>query len=342
VQNLNQRRCIGEQKIGFNDRAVKRIVRMQSCVKRMMGRWLVETLYLQTLLEIVRTGSFSKAADNLCISQSAVSRRVKFMEDQYGHPLVDRSGPVVSATPAGDLVIEKSKQILEIERALRTGLTSLSKKGSLRFACTTTFGICYLPQILTACIAKNPEMTDLNFHFDTADRVVQGLLNGEVDVSVIEHCESFALPDLSTFALPADEMIFVSHADSNLPPTITHLDALLNNVLFSLAEGSCSRKLLESNLQQQGRSILDFKKVVVMDDLRLIAASAAEGRGIAFTSTDLVSEQIAGGSLKAHRVVGFKHKRRRSFVVGAGAANQDRFDFWAIVNASFNASTRDH
>ena len=52
----------------------------------------MELLYLKTLVEVVRTGSLSRAADILCVTQPAVSRRIKFLEDQYGYELLDRSG----------------------------------------------------------------------------------------------------------------------------------------------------------------------------------------------------------------------------------------------------------
>ncbi len=43
----------------------------------------MESLYLKTLVEVVRTGSLSRAAETLHVTQPAVSRRIKFMEDQY-------------------------------------------------------------------------------------------------------------------------------------------------------------------------------------------------------------------------------------------------------------------
>lgn len=67
----------------------------------------MELAYLKTLLEMVDTGSFSKAADNLYVTQSAVSRRIKFMEDQYGYPLLDRSGPNLLLTDAGTVVADQ-------------------------------------------------------------------------------------------------------------------------------------------------------------------------------------------------------------------------------------------
>lgn len=93
----------------------------------------MESLYLKTLIEVAEAGSFSRAADTLCISQSAVSRRIRFLEEQYGYPLIDRSGPSLRATAAGQMVIAKARQILSLENELLRGLDSLKGKRDITF-----------------------------------------------------------------------------------------------------------------------------------------------------------------------------------------------------------------
>ena len=63
----------------------------------------MDTRYLKTLQAVLESGSFSRAADDLNITQSAVSRRIRFMEDQYGMPLIDRSGGVGDGGDVVDL-----------------------------------------------------------------------------------------------------------------------------------------------------------------------------------------------------------------------------------------------
>ena len=108
----------------------------------------MESLYLKTLVEVVRTGSLSRAAESLHVTQPAVSRRIKFMEDQYGCELLDRSGNVLRPTEAGHLVYEKAQSLLEIEADLVSGLHRLDGKVRISLSCTPSFGIAHLPAVL--------------------------------------------------------------------------------------------------------------------------------------------------------------------------------------------------
>ncbi|MBW2510418.1 MAG: LysR family transcriptional regulator, partial [Deltaproteobacteria bacterium] len=82
----------------------------------------METRYLNTLIAAVETGTFSKAAESLHITQSAVSQRIKFLEEHFGQQLLDRSGQRLALTVAGQMVFNKARDILEKEKELLTCL----------------------------------------------------------------------------------------------------------------------------------------------------------------------------------------------------------------------------
>ncbi len=146
----------------------------------------MESLYLKTLVEVVRSGSLSRAADVLHVTQPAVSRRVKFMEDQYGCALLDRSGSALRPTEAGRLVYEKAKALLEIEADLVTGLHRLDGRTRISFSCTPSFGIAHLPAILREFMLACAETADLKFIFNTPDVMFKGLGDGTFDLAVME------------------------------------------------------------------------------------------------------------------------------------------------------------
>ncbi|RLB63682.1 MAG: LysR family transcriptional regulator, partial [Deltaproteobacteria bacterium] len=72
----------------------------------------METRYLNTLVASVEAGTFSKAAELLHITQSAVSQRIKFLEEYFGQQLLDRSGQRLALTSPGKIVFDKAKDIL--------------------------------------------------------------------------------------------------------------------------------------------------------------------------------------------------------------------------------------
>ncbi|NTV49551.1 MAG: LysR family transcriptional regulator [Geobacteraceae bacterium] len=282
----------------------------------------MESLYLRTLVEVVKAGSISKAADTLCVTQPAVSRRIKFIEEQYGYPLLDRSGQMLTPTNAGKLVFEKAVKLLEIERELLSGLKSMRENKSIAFICTPTFGVVHLPTVMREFMMEYNDLADLSFMFDNPGKIVEAFRDGMYDLAVVEHCETFDFSDLSTVALPGDEMIFASSPTLEVPAGNITPDALFAQNIFVRKEGCCSRTLLEGNLRAIGRDLSDFKSFVVLDDLHMIIQLTREGRGLSFLSRELVQEQVDAGQMLEHRIDGFKHRRNRTMIIHGDRQHQ--------------------
>jgi LysR family transcriptional regulator, transcriptional activator of the cysJI operon len=277
----------------------------------------VESLYLKTLVEVIRTGSLSRAAETLHVTQPAVSRRVKFMEDQYGCALLDRSGSSVRPTEAGRLVYDKARAVLEIEADLVSGLHRLDGRTRVSLSCTPSFGIAHLPSILREFMLACADTADLKFIFNTPEVMIKGLGDGSFDLAVMELCERFDLSPYATFALPGDEMVFVSSPRLHPGPIEKDFEALFATPLFARREECCSRKILETNLRCVGHDFQEFRKVIVFDDLHVIVKAVLDGDGIAFLSRDVVEEHIESGRLVPHYVPGFTHARDRALVLGS-------------------------
>lgn len=278
----------------------------------------MESIYLRTLVEVARSGNITRASEALAVTASAASRRIKFLEDQYGKPLLDRSGPVLTLTAAGHLVLEQAERILEIERDLLSKLNLMERKRGVSFVCTPTFGVVHLPEILRDFMLSQAEVGDLNFVLEMPEAVVAGLKGGRYEVAVVEHCACFDLAEFETVSLVGDEMVFAASPALALGGAEVALDRLLACTLYARSEGCCSRTLLANNLQQVGRRLEEFRRVVVFDDLHVIVDSLLRGDGVAFISSDLVKDQVAAGRLVEHRVHGFLHERRRTLVYGDG------------------------
>jgi len=284
----------------------------------------MELAYLKTLLQVVDTGSFSKASDSLCVTQSAVSRRIKFMEDQYGFPLLDRSGPNLLLTDAGVVVVEKARKLLEIERELLADLHLMNgTKRELSFCCTPAFGMAYLPKIMQRFMQLDDDMNGMKFMFDTPDNILKGLQEQRYDLAVLDHCACLDLGEFKTVDLPADDMVFVSSPSLQIPTPATPLGMLLKQTLFSRKEGCCSRKFLDFNMAEQDRTTQEFSKIIILDDLHLIIQSVIAGNGVAFISEGVVANQLAAGLLVPHYIDGFQHQRCRKLVC-AGCYQQNQ------------------
>ncbi|ACM20092.1 helix-turn-helix transcriptional regulator, LysR family [Geotalea daltonii FRC-32] len=273
----------------------------------------METQYLKTLHTVVKTGSFSLAASDLCITQSAVSQRIKFLEERYGLSLVDRSGQSVTPTEAGRIVLQKTEQILLLEKELEAELNSLGRKSRLAFCCTPTFGIVYLPKVLNKFFLSNSDDLDFKFVLNPPEQSLKGLLSNEFHMAVIEHCNPVEAADVVTMPLPPDDLVFISSPSLAIPTELS-LEELLQQRLIARREGCSSRHLLQKNLAEHGRSIDDFKGIIMHDDLHLTIQTVLAGSGIAFVSRSLVKDQIQRGQLHEHMVKGFNCTRYRTII----------------------------
>lgn len=294
----------------------------------------MESSYLKTFVEVIRAGSFSRAAEALNLTQPGVSRRIKQLEEQYGCELVDRGGKTLRPTPAGRLVFEAAETLLGVEENLISGLRVLGGKTKISFSCTPSFGIAHLPAVMKDFMLACPDSADLKFVFNTPDLIIQGLTSRAFDLAVMELCEHFDLTDFATFPLPGDEVVFVSAPSRGLPSPEAEIPALLDTPFFVRREGCCSRLLLERSLRAAGHELREFRKLIVHDDLHLIVQAVLDGEGMSFLSRDILGEHVAAGRLVVHRVPGFHHSRQRALVLDRPVALDEASSHF--VTALFN------
>lgn len=294
----------------------------------------VESSYLKTFVEVIRAGSFSRAAETMNLTQPGVSRRIKQLEEQYGCELVDRGGKTLRPTPAGRLVFEAAETLLGVEENLMSGLRVLGGRTKISFSCTPLFGIAHLPTVMKEFMLACPESGDLKFVFNMPDQILQGLRERAYDLVVMELCEFFDLSEFATFPLPGDEVLFVSAPGLGLAPGNTTIPALLDTPFFVRREGCCSRLLLEKGLHAVGHDLREFRKVIVHDDLHLIIRAVLDGEGMSFLSRDVIGEHLDAGRLVSHRVPGFHHSRERALVLDRPVALDEASSHF--VTALFN------
>jgi DNA-binding transcriptional LysR family regulator len=280
----------------------------------------MDTRYLKTLIVTVEEGSFSRAAEVLHITQSAVSHRIKFLEEHFGHQLFDRSGSSLLLTRAGQVVLANAREILYKERGLFDSLDGLLSTKRLALACTPTFGMAYLPQVLNVFLRTHAEVADLKFIFLQPLEVLRRLRNEEFDLAVLEHSPDQEFAGLDRFILPDDELLLVASADLVTPDANSYvaLAELTRYRLFARRDGCSSKELLRLSLARKGTDFTAFEGVISSDDLRFTVDSVIAGEGIAFMSRSLVDEHLSSGRLVDCRVEGFERRRGRSVALLPG------------------------
>ncbi len=154
---------------------------------------------LQALSAVLQCGSFEKAANQLCITQSAVSQRIKQLESRTGHTLLLRSSPP-RATPAGASVLKYVQQLEQLEQALYADLQPNEQKGWSRLSIAVnadTLVTWLLKDCLSTWAAQENVLLDLKI--DDQDQTHHLLQNGSVTGCISarqappQGCRSYAL-----------------------------------------------------------------------------------------------------------------------------------------------------
>jgi len=141
---------------------------------------------LKAFITVADCGSFSDAADQLYITQSAISKRIAQLELQIGKKLFDRIARQVSLTEAGKELLPRAQRILkEYEDALQA-INDLSGEasGTLRLAISHHLGLHRLPPVLKQFSQQYPNVT-LDIEFMDSEKAYELVLHGESEVAVI-------------------------------------------------------------------------------------------------------------------------------------------------------------
>jgi DNA-binding transcriptional LysR family regulator len=143
----------------------------------------------RVFMEVAANLSFSKAAQILFVTQPAISKHIKALEDQYKVPLFERKGNSILLTEAGKKLNEYLLQATEIERKVEYDLSVLSSlslaAGHLRLGASTTIALYILPSILSGFQHEYANV-DVQLVNRNSEYILNALLNHEVDIGIIE------------------------------------------------------------------------------------------------------------------------------------------------------------
>lgn len=145
---------------------------------------LLESDLLRTFLTIAETHSFSRAAELIHRTPSAVSMQMKRLEELLERPLFRRGGRRVELTPEGDMLVGYARRLLQLnEEAVATFLAP-SLEGRVRFGAADDFGTRFLPQILSRFATTHPHV-EVNVALAPSHELVRRQDAGELDLTLI-------------------------------------------------------------------------------------------------------------------------------------------------------------
>jgi DNA-binding transcriptional LysR family regulator len=141
---------------------------------------------LQAFLAVAESGSFSRAAERIFLTQPAISKRIAALEQSLGTRLFDRIGRQVQLTEAGRALLARAHQLLKDLDDIKRSISNLAGtiSGELRFATSHHIGLHRLPTALKRFHETYPQVR-LDLRFMDSERACAAVAQGELELAIV-------------------------------------------------------------------------------------------------------------------------------------------------------------
>jgi DNA-binding transcriptional LysR family regulator len=269
----------------------------------------VENFRLKVFRVVATHLNFSRAAEELLLSQPAVTQQIRALEDDYGVPLFDRRGGRISLTLGGQALLpyaEKLKALSDEAFAAVTGASGM-QGGELAVGASQTIGQYLLPNFVAGFLRENPRVNITAMSGNT-DAMLEALAAHRIQLALIEgpalrkdiHIESFM----------EDEMVLVVPASHEWADHEIDIATLKKAPLLMREFGSGSRRVVENALARAGLKRKDLNTRMELDSTEGLLSAVEAGLGVTFVSRWAVRNQLSLGTLKLASVPGLRLSRK--------------------------------
>jgi DNA-binding transcriptional LysR family regulator len=278
----------------------------------------MDTRQLAAFCTVVERKSFSRAAEQLGLTQPAVSQQIRSLEQRFGRQLLDRSGRRVEPTEAGRRLYRRAQRLLALEQQLVDEVvaeTDGELAGTVEIGASTGPGGGVVPLLLCEFQLRNPRVEVALSVFDT-QRVVELVAERELELGVV----GAARPHRSVVFEPLfrDEVVLVCAPGHRFAGKRLSLEQLRDEPLVVMQEGAGVRQVIEDELRHAGARLRDFDVRLELGLQESVKSAVAAGYGVSFISRSAVEAELAAGTLTAAQVEGLEPSREISLVRSSG------------------------
>ena len=268
---------------------------------------------LKVFQSVAKNLSFTKASQELFVSQPAITKHIQELETYYQARLFDRQGSKISLTKAGELLLKHSEKILDDYKQLEYEMHLLHNEyiGELKLGASTTIAQYVLPPLLANFIAKFPQI-NLSLINRNSRGVEAALQEHRIDLGLVEGI--FRLPNLKYTPFLKDELVAVVHTQSKLAVTdeITPEDLL--NIPLVLRERGSGTDVFERALLQHNLKLSSFNVLMYLGSTESIKLFLEHTDCMGIVSIRSVHKELVAGNLRVVEIKGMPMLREFNFV----------------------------
>lgn len=272
--------------------------------------------------EVARELSFTKASQSLYISQSAISKHVKALEEHYKVGLFERHGNTVSLTTAGNILYQKLLAARQLQHQLyeefKTVSADFTPQLRMIIGSSTTISLYVLPPLLSLYLQQHPNV-QITLKNRNSENILKALLEHEIDLGIIEGLTKMSNVSYTPFI--TDEVIAVCSRQSPLAGQTLQLKDLYTLPLALREHGSGTLESLQDALIRKGIKLNDLPVKIRLGGTEALKNFVRADTCLSFLPRPAVRKELETGELVEVPVVGLQIKRAFHFIQRKGTEN---------------------
>lgn len=270
-------------------------------------------------MEVARLLSFTKASQTLFISQSALSKQVKALEEYYKTGLFERLGNTIILTPAGKLLYDKLLVAKQLQHELYHEFQQLNENFSpqvnMLLGASTTISLYILPPVLSAYLQQNPNV-NLTLRNRNSENILKALLDHELDLGIVEGISKVSNVTYTPFL--TDDVIAVCSARNPLKKQQLEVKDLYDIPLALREHGSGTLAVLEAALEKKNINLRALPIRIRLGGTEALKNFVRVDTCLAFLPRQAVLKELQTGELVEVTIKDLKVVRSFNFIQRKG------------------------
>lgn len=263
---------------------------------------MIENFKLKVFRVVADMLNYRRAADELHLSQPAVTAQIRSLEESLGIALFDRIGRDTSLTPAGAILLQYVRQI---EAITNDAIAALAPFGGLEgvelsIGASHTIAVYLLPKLLPRLMHDWPRLR-VHIIGGSTNEVLQALTTHQIGIALIE--APAHRPDLKIVTFGEDELALIVRPDHRWAkkPAVRAAELVQEPILLREV-GSGMRQFVEEYLERNGVLRQQLRTFISTNSTEGIISSVEAGLGIGFVPYLALEKALNQGSVKAIRL----------------------------------------
>jgi DNA-binding transcriptional LysR family regulator len=240
--------------------------------------------------------SFRKAAEELYLTQPAVSLQIKALEEDLGVQLFDRTGSRVALTPAGQILLDYAERVNALLQQAERAIAAIGGElgGQLALGASTTIAQYVLPRMLSEFLAEHPRVQPSLISGNT-EHIVEAVAQHEIGLGFIEGPSRSR--DVKSEPFLADELVLIVPAAHEWAERARISAEELKSVPLLMRErGSGTRRVVEMALEGHRLKPSSLKFAMELDSTEAIKSAVEAGLGAGFVSKWAIAKDVRAGA----------------------------------------------